>query len=380
MDNEIKTTEQKKAERQKALRFQRNVRIAAILLAIVLSIVSLVQSCATQKAIEDLAAQIAAKKAAEAQTETIASPSPAISASDADTLTLSFTGLLTPASPYGSDKPGSFENYYDTYGEGYFFQNIRSIFEADDLTIGVLGCSFTTADPAEGDTTGYRADPGYTGILRAGGIDAVAVSGGHVMDFGEEGYVDTLANLDNTDILRFGGDYITTYLADGVTIGLTAVNSESEDAQTRLQSNLERLKEDGAALLIAELYAPQGAPELAIDAANFGADAVILYGADDFGGIELYEGTIICHSIGTLLSGGDDLGRDAMILQISYDLADGLPSDAMEWEIRPVSTSTDTNANTYCPTIAATEAAGRIMEAVYERSAEYPVGISAPAA
>lgn len=382
MDNENMTPEQRKAERQKALRFQRNIRVAAILLAIVLSIVSLVQSCATKKAIEDLAAQIAAKKAAEAQTETIASPSPAVLSSDDDTLTLSFVGTLTLASPYGSTGQTEFETYYDTYGEGYFFQNIRSVFQEDDLTVASLGCSLTTSDLWEEVGTSYRADPSYAGILKDGGIDAVAVSGSHVMDFGEEGYVDTLANLDNEDIQRFGGDYITTVDANGVLVGLTAVNFDGENASQRLQSNIEELIRDDAQLIVAEISAEDAAQAeaLTIDAVDWGADVVILYGAEEFGGIEQYNNAYICHNMGRFLSGGDTVGRDAIILQLSYHLENGLVGETAEWNVIPVTTSSDAYTLTYCPTAASGTDGERIMAAVFEKSAEYPLGITESAA
>lgn len=380
MDNENMTPEQKKAERQRALRFQRNIRIASILLAIVLSIISLVQSCATQKAIDDLAAQIAEKKAAQAQTETIASPSPGISTPDTDTLTLSFLGKLSLASPYGSSEQTDFESYYSTYGESYFFQNIRSVFQNDDLTIGTLNCSFTTSELWEKEGTSYRADPTYTGILVDGGIDAVAVSGSHVMDFGEEGYVDTLANLDNAGISRFGGDYITTFDSDGIIVGLTAVNYNGDNAAARLETNIGELRTDGSQLIVAQICTSDSvsAEELAISAADWGADVVILYGSDDFGGIEVYNGTYICHNIGSFLSGGDTDTQDTIILQLSYTIENGVVGEAPEWNVIPVTTSSDPYTVTYCPTAASGADAERIMSAVYDKSADYPGGITEP--
>ena len=79
MDNRTQRQKRAQSERQRALKFQRTVRTAAIVLAIVLALISLGQSCSTKKAIEDLAAQIRAKKLAQAQEELLArqrSPSP----------------------------------------------------------------------------------------------------------------------------------------------------------------------------------------------------------------------------------------------------------------------------------------------------------------
>ena len=145
--------EEKRAERLKYMRIQRNIRMGAIALAILLSIVSLCVSCSTKKAVADLAEKIAAKKANQAAlaAEVSASPSaaPAVAPSekpeDSVSLTLSFVGDVTLASYEGAPYAGSFEEYYDNYGDGYFFQNVRSIFEGDDLTVANLEGTFTTS-------------------------------------------------------------------------------------------------------------------------------------------------------------------------------------------------------------------------------------------
>ena len=375
MDNENMTPEQRKAERQRALRFQRNIRMAAILLAIVLSIISLVQSCATQKAIEDLAAQIAAKKAAQAQTETVASPSPA-QANDGG-ITLSFIGDCILTSPLGTLGAGTFQEYYDNYGESYFFQNVRSIFTADDLTVGYLACSFTTADLQVEAEKAYRADPAYAAILADGGIDALCVSGGGSMDFGEEGYVDTLANLDNNGLARFGGDYTTIVTADGVPVGLTAVNAEGEGYQERLLGNIESLREEGAELVIAQFYwgdmtdstlaGEQSAARAAIDA---GADAVVGYGTQE--GIELYNGKYICYGLEDFLTAEKSAG-DTFILQLTFPRTG---TETAEMTIIPCSTSTDPTVNNFCPTVLGTEEGQSVIDGIYDRSAVLPGGIT----
>lgn len=143
MDNQQKTPQQLRAERQKYARIQRGIRFAAILVAMVLSIIALVQSCSTKKAIDELAAKLQAKKIAEAQAElqfpqagSDQEASPLNSAprvSGAQTVTLSFVGDCT----LGTDNPeadGSFEEYFQNYGASYFFQNVKSILAGDDLT------------------------------------------------------------------------------------------------------------------------------------------------------------------------------------------------------------------------------------------------------
>lgn len=382
MDKENMTPEQRKAERQKALKFQRNVRIAAILLAIVLSIVSLVQSCSTRKAIEDLAAQIAAKKAAQAQEEMLASPSPDASVSAGTSVTLSFIGDVTPASSFSGD--GAFESYYNQYGESYFFQNVRSLFEADDLTVASLGCTFTAAELQEEGAAAYRADPAYANILSLGGIDAVSVSNENIMYFGDEGYVDTLAHLDNAGISRFGGDYVTTTtLGQDISLGLTAVNALSDGAGERMESNIQQLKEDGTKIIVALLYLGDqeandplvSGTNLAHAAIDAGAHLVVGYGTGELRGIEHYNGRYICYDLGAFLTGNSTSAGDAIVFQQTFQVVNGIVLSDADFTIIPCSTSTDIAANTYCPTPATGTEAERILAEVYEQSAGMEGGI-----
>ena len=122
----IQTPEEKRAERMKYLKRQRAIRMGAIALAIVLSIISLCVSCSTRRAVSDLAAKLSAKKAAqeqllaqeasaseeEAPAEVTQLPDGAVS------VTLSFIGDVTLSSNEGADYSGSFEEYYRENGKG----------------------------------------------------------------------------------------------------------------------------------------------------------------------------------------------------------------------------------------------------------------------
>ena len=228
--------EEKRAERLKYMRIQRNIRMGAIAIAIILAIVSLCVSCSTKKAVADLAENIAAKKANQAAlaAEVSASPSaaPAVAPSekpeDSVSLTLSFVGDVTLASYEGAPYAGSFEEYYDNYGDGYFFQNVRSIFEGDDLTVANLEGTFTTSTNRVNKEWTFKSDPSYVSILTKAGIDCVNVANNHTKDYGDESYVDTLAALDKAGIHRFGNDYTTIVEVKGVKIGFSGIY-ECED-------------------------------------------------------------------------------------------------------------------------------------------------------
>lgn len=382
------TAQQRRAERLKYAKRQRNIRMGAIALAIVLSIVSLCVSCSTKKAVDDLAAKIEAKKAAQAalaaqEAAPSDSPAPSQLPANAKTVTLSFVGNLTLSST-----DGSFEEAYGKYGESYFFQNVRSIFEGDDLTIANLEGTLTTSEnQADKDVT-FKADPSYVSILTQGGINCISVAGDHTLDYGNEGYVDTLAALDNAGIQRFGDSYTATVDVKGVKIGLSGINAcdTGLESQTLAVSNVKTLKDGGAQIVICAFHwgsddatTPDDTQlQLAKAVIDAGADLVVGSHPHGLQGISAYKGKYICYSLGDFCSGSITENQDTMIFQQTFTLVnDAVQSDA-DYTIIPCTVSPSTAASPYCPTPATGAEAQRILSAIYDQSAALDGGIAAP--
>ncbi len=399
MDN--KTPQQRRAERMKYLRIQQAVRVSAILLAIILAIISLSQSCATRKAVKDLAAQLQAKKAAQAaaaaQAEAEAVPSPS-AAPAGPQITLSFVGDCTLAV---DENGGAFSQYYESSGAGYFFQNVKSIFEGDDLTVANLEGTFTLSENRSDKLWTYHADPSYTAILSGSGIDAVNVANDHTHDYGNEGYVDTLANLDNAGVSRFGYDNCLTQElhipgaprvtssmeeAGGILVGLTGLwlDPGEEDIDDALE-NIQSLRDDGAQLVIVTLhwgteyeYAPDDSQiRVAHRLIDAGVDLIIGHHSHVLQGIELYHGKYIAYSLGTFCFGGSDNppDYDTLILQQTFTMVNGAPQGQAELKLIPCSISTSAGQNTCCPTPASGDEAQRILDKVYSLSDQLDGGI-----
>lgn len=395
MDNQQKTPQQLRAERQKYARIQRGIRLAAILVAIVLSIIALIQSCSTKKAIDDLAAQLQAKKLAQTQLndqaqigdsalENAALPSTAPVAGG-QTITLSFVGDCT----LGTDNPeaeGSFEECFQTNGASYFFQNVKSILEGDDLTVGNLEGTFTLTDERSGSLYAYKADPSRVSILAEGGIDAVNVANCHTHDYGSSGYVDTLANLDIADIQRFGYDNTKLLDISGVRVGFIGLSTkESSDCLTKTQKQIESLRAEGAQIIVVEYHwGDEGsdAPntdqiELAHSAVDAGADVVIGHHPRIMQGVELYEGKYIAYSLGTFCYGGTQPPEDfdTMIFQQTFTLEDGVLQGEAELNMIPCSMSSQVGRNDYQPTPAEGQDAENILDKLYSLSDAVDGGI-----
>lgn len=395
MDNQYKTPEERRAERLKLAQRQRMIRAAAILLAIVLSLVSLIQSCRTQKAIEDLAAQLAARKAAEAQalleaqTQEEEQTAAGITAVSGDnSITLSFVGDVTLCSADDAEYTGSFEACYDTYGESCFFENVKSIFEGDDLTVANLECVMATSGTRVQKSTTFRADPSYVSILLDGSIDAVNIASDHTYDYGDEGHVDTIAHLDNADIHRFGNNYTNILTLDGIAVGFAGIDETSHGvgSQEELEKDIAALKEAGAQLIIVSIHwGEEGADSpnalqisLGHAAIDAGADLVVGHHPGNLQGIEYYNGKYICYSLGTFITGeGDVEDTDTVIFQQTFTLKGDTVTAEKDVNIIPCSLN-DAEANrSYCPTPVSGEEADRIMNRIYTLSSELEGGITA---
>lgn len=59
----------------------------------------------------------------------------------------------------------SLNAYYESYGADYFFQNVRSIFQKDDLSIVNMEGTLTDETAREAKTFAFKAPAKYAAIL-----------------------------------------------------------------------------------------------------------------------------------------------------------------------------------------------------------------------
>ena len=119
------------------------------------------------------------------------------------TITISAAGDVTLGNHQEQDYSYSFRQAYDqAEDEGYFFENVRDIFKADDMTIVNLEGPLTTSEHMrEGQTYCIKGDPAYAHLLTLGDIEAVSFANNHRLDYGEQGSRDTVAALEQEGIV-----------------------------------------------------------------------------------------------------------------------------------------------------------------------------------
>ena len=76
---------------------------------------------------------------------------------------------------------------------------------AEDVFVVNNEFTYTRGGKRSGKTYAFRTDPRYAAMLQEMGVDLVTLANNHTWDFGEQGFLDTLATLEETGIPYIGG-------------------------------------------------------------------------------------------------------------------------------------------------------------------------------
>ena len=371
----------KKNSRYQQVRRQKMMLAGGGLLLLLLVIIFSAHACiSSRKAAEAAALQKAQEEAAAKKAEEAAKAAQ----KDPVSLTISVVGDCTLGTDETFDYDTSLNAYYDSNGKDYFFQNVKSIFAADDLTIANFEGTLTDSDAREDKTFAFKAPAEYAQILTSGSIEAVNTANNHSHDYGDQSYTDTLTALDNEGITHFGYDDTAVMDIKGVKVGLVGIYELNDHLgrEQQLKDNIAKVKADGAELVIVIFHwgnETETVPDtnqmtlgrLAIDE---GADLVCGHHPHVLQGIETYKGKNIVYSLGNFCFGGNSSpsDMDTMIFQQTFTItSDGVQADNVT-NIIPCSISSADGYNNYQPTPATGDEATRIKSKIDERSAAIP--------
>ena len=297
-------------------------------------------------------------------------------------LTLSVVGDCTLGTDETFDYDTSLNAYYENYGADYFLQNVRSIFSADDLTIANFEGTLTDSDEREDKTFAFKAPASYASILSGSSVEAVNTANNHSHDYGDQGFDDTLAALDDVGIVHFGYDETVVMDIKGIKVGMVGIYElyDHLDREQQLKDNIAKVQADGAQLIVVifhwgnetETVPDSNQTTLGRMAIDLGADLVCGHHPHVLQGIETYKGKNIVYSLGNFCFGGNSSpsDMDTMIYQQTFTIdADGVKNDNVT-NIIPCSISSAAydGYNNYQPTPAEGDEATRILEKINERS------------
>lgn len=281
-------------------------------------------------------------------------------------VTLSATGDVTIGGDTRKKGKNVFDKQLDKEPSGLAFplENVRSLFEADDLTLVNFEGTLTNTKSATKNTYSFAAPPEYVQVLTSGSVEAVSLENNHVMDHGEQGYADTCAALAGAGILYSGHLGGAVYTTDtGVRVGMLAYqtfNGNYANIYESIAGDIQSMRAAGCAIVIVsyhwgeekdyvpnERQVPLG--RATIDA---GADLVIGHHSHRMNPIEVYKGKYICYSLGNFSFAGntrpDDM--DTYIFQQRFLVTPGGAAESLGFRIVPCSVSSQEKVNDFKPT------------------------------
>ncbi len=322
---------------------------------------------------------------------TVGTDCASVSCKTADTteITISAAGDCTLGSDQSSPQS---VNFYAKYNEkknpGYFFSNVKEIFEEDDMTIvnfeGTLTNSSTRADK----TFAFKGAPSYVKILKKGSIEAVAFANNHCKDYGQQSYDDTKQILKDADIRYSSYGKTAMYKAKGKKIGMVSVNGLEGiyGSKEYIKSGIKRLKNKDADIIIVSMHAgierifqPNDTQnELAHYAIDQGANLVLGHHPHVLQGIDIYKGCYIVYSLGNFCFGGNTnpADKDTMIFQQTFTFKDDKLKKDLNAKVIPCSISSVSYQNDYRPTVLKGSSKKRIIDRLNSYSSSMKVHVT----
>ncbi|MBR5288893.1 MAG: CapA family protein [Clostridia bacterium] len=302
-------------------------------------------------------------------------------------VTVSATGDVTIGGDTRKKNKSIFDKQLEQEASGLAFpmENVKAIFEADDMTIVNFEGTLTNGKSKTKNTYSFAAPPEYVQVLTTGDIEAVSLENNHIMDHGDAGYEDTCRTLENAGIVysgHLGSGMFTT--ETGVKIGMLSYqtfNGKYPSIYEAMPGDIAALRAQGAQIVIVsyhwgeekdyvpnERQVPLG--RATIDA---GADLVLGHHSHRMNPIEEYNGKYICYSLGNFSFAGntrpDDM--DTFIFQQRFVVRPDGTAENGGFRIIPSSISSQESINDFKPTPSDAENAARIVERLLELNKKF---------
>lgn len=295
-------------------------------------------------------------------------------------ITISAAGDCTLGTDEYFDPSTSLNAYYDSNGPEYFFQNVKSIFDADDLTIVNMEGTLTEETARQDKTYAFKGPAEYAQILTSGGVEAANLANNHSHDYGDKSYTDTIETIEAAGIVSFGYDRTAVMDVNGIKVGLVGTYelADGMGCKDEMIANIKAVEEQGAQIVIVsfhwglerENYPTENQVNLAHSAIDNGADLVLGHHPHVLEGIEVYNGKNIVYSLGNFCFGGNSnpSDKDTMIFQQTFTVENGELTADNVTNIIPCSVSSESGYNNYQPTPLEGDEAERVRGRIEEYS------------
>jgi poly-gamma-glutamate capsule biosynthesis protein CapA/YwtB (metallophosphatase superfamily) len=235
----------------------------------------------------------------------------------------------------------------------YFFDGIKFHLGEADLVFGNFESTLTEVPHSAKNTSrpmtfAFRSPPWYASVLRAAGFNVLNVANNHSMDFFEQGFNDTIANIESEGMLAVGRKGEIQYTeVNGIKIafiGFSYLNAHNTVHDLDAAGALVQEAEQNADVVVISVHAGKEGTDAVFSrnqteyfysenrgnlvhfsrtVVDYGADLVLGHGPHVPRAVELYNNRLIAYSLGNFLgyrtlSTQGALGL-SMILQVSVN-------------------------------------------------------------
>ncbi len=247
--------------------------------------------------------------------------------------------------------------------------NIRGILLADDLTIvnfeGTLTESTYVPSSKKNNDFLFSAPPEYVSLLTENGIEAVSLENNHVMDHGEDVYIETQTHLTNAGVIWSGDGQLGVIEVKGIPIAMLSYLciDRYDQLWNTVPADIKAAKEQYPIVIVnfhwgnELMYYPTDNQmkmgRLAVDA---GADLVLGNHSHRIQPIEYYNGVYICYSLGNFCFAGNSKPSDmtSYLFQTRFRVREGENGQEITNEgfiIIPIRISSRADKNDFTPTV-----------------------------
>ena len=270
-----------------------------------------------------------------------------------------------------------FERVAEEKGYAWFFSGLYDLFSGDDLTLINFEGTLTEETRKNEKLFNFKGPAEYADIVTLGGVEAVNIANNHTKDYGDQGYEDTIANLEAANLIVSGGGKLGIFEKNGVKVGMTGYSFPFKDGKKDISSDVKKLREMGCQIVIASFHwGSEYRDDFTADQRNIGraalragADIVVGHHPHIVQGIEAYQDSYILYSLGNLVFGGnvDPDDRDAYAARLTFTVYED-HADAPRLTIVPLRLTELSKGTDYRPVLAQGDEAQRIVNRILIRS------------
>ncbi len=301
------------------------------------------------------------------------------------TITINAAGDCTFSSDIKSPASANFYSVYNKNNDSYFFKNVKSIFDKDDMTIVNFEGTLSNRGQRAEKKFAFRGKPSYINILKKGSIEAVAFANNHVKDFGQISYTDTISSFKKAGIKYSSYSTLGIYEVKGIKIGMISIQEVGRsDAAATLRGALKKMKKEKPDLLIVSFhwgieYAKNATKsQIALSRIAIkegGADLVLGHHPHVIQPIEKYKSSYIVYSLGNFCFGGNTnpSDKDTMIYQQTFKFHNDKLVHDDNVRIIPCSLSSVRYKNNYQPTPSKGKEKQRIINRMNDYCKQYKI-------